>query len=245
MPSDIEDANTNKSIIGVRVGTGQNLEYKDKREWVDELEDVAQTQVTTQATSGQTTLEIDNSYDFADSGSVDVYVSGTKYSITYTGVTRSSTAGILTGVPASGTGSISVTIPVDTNVWQNQREGLPRWYSVWDGTLRIWPLPDSSSDNANVYADYHTVRTSVNSAADTIEGSRYDMVKHWLIAKIRAQSNATGMMDANDFDWQLFLGIVADLIRKELSGQRFKMSPRVNQISLSSRRGHLSPTETD
>jgi hypothetical protein len=80
------------------------------------MEGVKHTQVTTEAVATQTTLEIDNSYDFDDSGSVNLFISGTLYTITYTGVTRSATAGILTGIPASGDGSITVTIPVDTDI---------------------------------------------------------------------------------------------------------------------------------
>jgi len=233
LPSDIEDANSPKSILSVRVGGGKSLEYSDKIEFEAELEDVHRTQVTTEATSGATTLEIDNSYDLADSGSVDVFVSGTKYTITYTGVTRSATAGVLTGVPASGTGSISVTIAVDTNVWQNAVEGKPETWTVYDGTIYFWPLPDSLHDNLNVYLDYYTVRTSVDSAGDSIEGPRYDAVKHWLIAKLRAQTVATGKLDFNDPDWTLFREILGDLIRREISGQRHKMSPRINTISYS------------
>lgn len=77
---------------------------------------VKKTQVRTQATAGATTLEIDNSYDFLDTGSVTVFLDGDLHEITYTGVTRSATAGVLTGIPAAGTGSITETIAVDTNV---------------------------------------------------------------------------------------------------------------------------------
>ena len=231
LPTDIEDPNSNKSIIGVRIGSGDNMTYADKAEMESEMENVVQTQVRTEGAVGATTLAIDNSYDFDETGTVTVYVSGTAQDITYTGVTRSATAGVLTGVPASGTGSITATIPVDTNVWQDEEEGQPTLFTVYDGSLYIWSLPDSSYDNLNVYIDYFTSRTLVNSAGDTIEGSRYDAVKHWLIAKIRAQSNAKGKMDGGDPDWQLFNIILGDLIRREHSGQKHPFSPKVNKIS--------------
>ena len=124
-------------MIALRIGTRGNLDYLDPV-WFDaQMSGVKRTQVTTQATSGQTTLAINNSYDFADSGSVNIYVSGTKYSITYTGVTRSATAGVLTGVPASGTGSISVTIAVDTYVWQDENEGIPTNFTVRNGNINF------------------------------------------------------------------------------------------------------------
>lgn len=230
IPSDIEDANSNKSILGVRVGADDNLTYQDKRQWENRLQDVIRTEVRTEGAVGATTLAIDNSYDFADSGTVVVYVSGTQYDITYTGVTRSATAGILSGVPASGTGSITATIPVDTNVWQSESEGEPSYFTVYDGNLYLWPLPDSSSDNKNVYLDYHTKRTAVDSMSDAIEGSRYDAVKHWLVWKLRSLSNATGQKDLNDGDYLLFKEILRDLIRLETSGQKYKKRPRYNFI---------------
>ena len=180
MPSDAQDVNSPKSVLGIRVGGSQNLRYLDKRDWENQLVDSIRTQVRTEGAIGATTLEIDNSYDFADSGSVNVYVSGTLQTITYTGVTRSATAGVLTGVPASGTGSITATIPVDTNVWYGENEGSPSYFTVYDGDIYIWALPDSANDNMNVYLDYYTTKTSVDSPADTIEFPRYDAVKHWL-----------------------------------------------------------------
>jgi hypothetical protein len=231
MPTDIDDVNTLKSILGVRVGTDDNLTFKDKREWEELLEGVVYTQVRTEAVAGQTTLNVDNSYDFADSGSVDVFVSGTKYTLTYTGVTRSTTAGVLTGIPASGTGSITVTIAVDTNVWQGEDEGHPIYFTVYDGYLKIWPLPDASYDYKNVTMDYWTGRTLVNSASDVIEPSRYDLIKHWLCWKLRALDNASGKLDFNDGDWIMFDVILKDTIRREISGQKFEYKRGVNKIT--------------
>ena len=236
LPTDIEDANSIKSILDVRVGGDQGLIYRDKKEFERETENLILTTVRTQATSGATSLNITNSYDYADSGSVKVYISGTQYSITYTGVTRSATAGILTGVPASGTGSISVTIPVDTNVLQDEQEGKPKYFSVWDGSLYIYPFPDSSNDNQNVYLDYSTIRTLVDSSGDSMEGSRFDACKHWLTWKLRSQDNASGKLDMDDGDYKMFKEILGDLIRTEISGQRYKMKPRYNSISYGSKR---------
>lgn len=231
MPTDIEDVNSPKSVLSVHLGGKSPLLYKDKREFEYEMAGSIRTTVRTTATSGQTTLEITNSYDFPDAGTATVYVSGTRYDITYTGVTRSTTAGVLTGVPASGTGSISVTIASGLNIWNAPQEGEPSFWGVWDGSAYIWPMADANYDNLNLYMDYYTTRTVVNSAGDAIEGPRYDAVKHWLIAKCRAQSNSTGKLDLQDPDWQLFNGILGDLIRTEVGGQRHKMKPRVNSIS--------------
>jgi len=231
LPSDIQEKNSIKSILGVRIGGELELTYKDKKDWNKTLRNALHTQVTTEGAIGATTLEIDNSYDFADSGSVDVYVSGTKYTITYTGVTRSATAGVLTGVPASGTGSITVTIPVDSHVWYDEEEGQPVYFDVYDGNLYIWPLVDTSYDKLNVYLDYYTIRTKVNSASDVVEPTRYLLYKHWLCWKLKALDNASGTLNLSDGDFLLFSQILTDSVGKEISGQRHRMKPRVNKIT--------------
>ena len=227
----IYDANSNKSIIGLRIGGGSGLRYRDPVEWENNiLGDVVTTQVTTQATSGQTTLEIDNSYDFDDSGTVHVFISGTQYDITYTGVTRSATAGILTGIPASGDGAITVTIPVDTNVWQDEDEGTPSDYTVRNGNVEIYPLPDGNNDNKNIYIDYFTIATVVDTDADTIDLQRFDIVKLWLVAKVRAEIKTEGKMPLDDPDFVLCREQISDAIKFK-KGFRHPMRPKLNQIS--------------
>ena len=141
-------------------------------------------QVTTQAEISDITLEIDNSYDFRDTGTVSVYISGTKHSITYTGVTRSATAGILTGVPASGDGSITVQIPVDTNVWQDETEGIPRWFTVRNSKLEWTPMTDANEDTQNIRMDYNKSITVVDSDRDTVDFQRFDILQSYLTFRI-------------------------------------------------------------
>ena len=232
LPSDIWENAGNKSIQDVRIGTQCGLTYKIWSDFEEEMEGVKFTEVTTEASAGDTTLEIDNSYDFADSGTVNVYVSGTKYTITYTGVTRSATAGVLTGIPASGTGAITVTIPVDTYVWQGETEGEPYCYTIDDGgQLLIWFLPSSVYDNKNVYIDYYTGPTTVDSDTDTLDAFRYDAVKHWVTWAIKMQIKNDGNRDLTDGDYIQFSQILSDYVRCEMPAHRKKRGVKVNKIT--------------
>ena len=232
MPSDIWENKGNKSILDLRIGTSTGLTYLIWSDLEKKMEGVYHTQVRTEGAIGATTLEIDNSYDFASSGSVNVYVSGTLMTITYTGVTRSTTAGVLTGIPASGTGSITATIPVDTDVWYGETEGEPVYYSVnSDSKIVIWPLPDSSCRNQNGFLDYYTYPIRVDSDADILDTYRFDMVKYWLTSRIRWQLKNDGKPDISDGDNILFLQVLADLIRTEKPAHRKKRGIKLNQIS--------------
>lgn len=232
LPSDIYDKATNKSILQVRIGTATvPLIPLDEKEFETQMQDAVHTQVRTQPAVGQVTLNIDNSYDFPDSGTIHVFTSNAIDEITYTGVTRSATAGVLTGVPATGDGSIAATHAVDTEVWQNEIEGQPRFFNVKDGKMRIWPLPDATWVNKNIVLDYNQEVTKVDSESDTIDAPRYDAVKHWLLWQGKAYWRNNGKADIKDEDFMMFGDILKAAIRTEVSGQRFKMAPKLNTIN--------------
>jgi len=232
LPTNIGDRNSNKSILNVYLdGHDEPMSYMDREQRIDEMGQAVMTTVRTQATAGDTTLAVVDSYGLPDEGTVTFYVSGTEYSITYTGVTRSSTVGVLTGVPASGTGAITVTVPVSTNVWYGQQEGEPDLFEVSDGTMTIWPLPDDDHDDLNLRIDYYTDRIAVDSYGDTLGTSAYDLVLHWLKWKLRGTKNALGTDDLTDPDYLQFAASLKEEIGKEISGQRRRWRPKINRIT--------------
>jgi len=232
MPTDAYDLETNRSIQAVRVGNNPTkLIYLDSDAFDAQMDDTVYTQVTTQAVATDTTLAIDNSYDFEDSGTVHVYVSGTKYSITYTGVTRSASAGVLTGIPASGDGSITVTIAVDVYVWQNETEGIPKYFTVRNSNIEFWPLADATEDNQNIFLDYDKVATAIDSDGDTIDFHRYDMVLDYLTWKMWTILKNDGILDMNNNYYIQFKEKLNDSIRTSRSGQVFPWRPKINRIN--------------
>jgi len=229
MPTTAYDRNSNKSILSVRIGEDNYLKYMDKRELVTALEDSIHTTVATEPVIGQSTLVLANGYDLPESGTVNVYYNNTQYEITYTGITRAT--GILTGVPSSGDGSITVNFPVDTNVWYGENEGEPTHYTVYDGNLAMYPMPDSTYQNKNIFMDFYTDIVEVDSDADTLSIERYDMIVNYLRWEVRNILERDGKKDFTDGDWMMFKDKLADAIKKETSGQKYKMRPKINRIS--------------
>jgi hypothetical protein len=234
MPSDIYDTETNKSVVGFRIGTTGNLTYQDPTAFDALFSGVATTQVRTQATAGSTSLALDNSYDFEDSGTIHVYISGTQYAITYTAVTRDTVTGAtaaLTGIPASGTGSITVTIPVDTYVWQGETEGIPSVFTVRNGQFEFYPLADSTHDNKNVYADYNTVVTAVDSMGDSIDFQRYNMLLNYLCWRAETKNRNDGNPDPQNGWYVKFKELLNDAIRTLPMSRVAKWMPRINKMN--------------
>lgn len=229
LPDTYYDKNSNKSMLAIRIGSGENLKYVDKREFNEMMRDVVHTQVATQQTSGGTTLVLDSTDDLPlTDGTVTVYVSGTPYEVSYTTNTRSTNT--LSGIPASGTGSITTTLPVDSDVWYNESEDGVKYYSIWDGYIYFWGLIESENNGKNIIADFHTEVVEVDSETDIISDARYDMVEYWIKWEIKNIAERDGKRDMNDGDYIMFLMCLSDAVRRESSGQKFKMKPKINGI---------------
>lgn len=223
LPSTYYDKNSNRSMLQVRWGTDTALSYKDKIEFDEEFEDVAYSQVYTECTAGATSLVLDSTDDFPETGTLTAYVSNTAYSITYSANDQSTNTLTIT--------ALAVTLPVDTNIWYGESEGTPRHYSVWDGYLYVWPLCGSANYGKNITLDYYTDIVEVNSDGDEITLAKHDMVRHWLKWQIRNITERNSQPDMRDGDWLLFNSLLADALRRESSGQKRKLAPKVNGIS--------------
>jgi len=229
LPTNIYDSETRRSIESVRIGDDLALMFIEPGAFDAEMDTSKKNTVRTEASSGDTTLEIDNSFDFEDSGIVHFYIANVQYSVQYTGVTRSTTSGVLTGVPASGTGSISVTVPVGTNVWQDETEGRPRFYTIRNGALEFWPLVDASRDDQNVYLDYNTAATAVDSEGDVIDYQRFGMLESYLTWRLWCKSENNGILDKSNGFYTEYKEYLNDAIRT-LPPRKNKTSPNINHM---------------
>jgi hypothetical protein len=217
---------SNKSILQFRIGTGAPLTYKSKREYDERKQGSAHTTVKTNALAAATSLVLDNSGDFGDSGSVQV---GDQV-ITFTA--NAETTGTLSGIPAAGTGSITSGITAGDECWKDLDEGLPEIFTIVDGNILIWPLCSLKNINLNAWLDYWKEAPTVDDDGDTIDSDRFDAVKYWLTWAIRGQIKNDGKRDLADADFKMFEGVLSDAIMMELKthGQKFPNQPRLNSI---------------
>jgi len=220
MPTDIYDKNSNKSVLNVRVGNSYPLTYIDRSEYLQASEGITYTEVKTLAIVSNTALILDSTEDLPDTGSITVYVSGTKYTVEYTANTKS------TGTLTVDADQITYAFPVDSPVWQNVEEGSPREYSIWDGYLYLWPMITSDYEGERLLMDYYTDIDSVDSDSDVITGPRFDMLIHYLKFKIRAVTENNGTENLADPSYIQFAEILRDAIRMEETGQINTFRPR-------------------
>ena len=128
--------NSQKAIVDMRIGARSPLKPRS----VDELDAFfaykPKTTVATQATAGQTSIVLTDVSEFSDSGTIMVG----QDQVVYTA--RSTSTNTLSGIPASGTGSITATHAVGASVWQNITAALPTSYTIFNGTIKLdRPIP--------------------------------------------------------------------------------------------------------
>ena len=109
--------------------------------------------------------------------------------------------------------------------------GTPNYFTIYDGSIYITPKVGSEYAGDSIYMDYYTDIVEVDSDSDEITLARHDMIKHWLKWQIRNITENNGKPAMQDGDWQLFNYMLNDAIRREASGQKYRMSPQINGIT--------------
>lgn len=220
IPSDVYDQTSNKSILSLRLGNSTPLLPVDKSEYIETTEDVRYTEVATEGAVGAISLVLDDTSDLDDEGSIDVYVSGTKYTIEYTDNTKS------TNTLTIDSDQITVALPVDSQVWQNAEEGTPEYFSIRDGYVYIWPAISSEFEGQNLTGDYLTDIEDIDSQMDVIKGNYYFMLLHYLKWKIKAVLDNSGKEDMSDPSYVQFRELLNDNVRNNPGEEHLAFRPR-------------------
>lgn len=229
LPTAVYDQFSNRSIKNLRVGNDAVLAPVNRDEYLRMTENASYTEIATQAVAFDTSLVLDDTSDLDDEGSVDVYKSGTKYTVTYTTNTKSTNT--LSGIPASGNGSITVTLPVDSQVWQGVTGYDPEYYTVMDGYVYVWPIISDTYEGRNLTGDYLTDLEDIDSQMDIITGPKFDMLLPYLKFKIRAITENNGMENLQDPSHQEFRELLRDAIDKEPLPNNTCFTPRHKTVA--------------
>ena len=110
--------------------------------------------------------------------------------------------------------------------------GEPQYYTVKEGSVHFYPIPDSSIAGTKVMVDYWKEAPEVDSMGDTLDAMRYDMVKYYLTAAIRWERENDGKPDLEDGHYQLYQEALSDALKKEnkIHGQENQFKPDLNTI---------------
>lgn len=233
-PADLRDRNTYKNILGLTFGRqNRPCVYQPVVRFNQNYLNVAHSTLNGAVNFGDTTIVLDSTHDFDDSGSISVAGNavGTLHSdIAYTANDRSTnTLSGVTGVPAAGY--------VDgLDVWQNANfMGLPTAYTIDAGRIRFDVPFYDKLDGRDIIMDYYSTIPPITSDNQAFDEPFYDEYTAWLKWKI-AYKKANGKIDRDsNSDYKDWMEGVAKVIAQETGGQRVWMIPDVE--------GFLSATQ--
>jgi hypothetical protein len=220
LPDDIYDKNSNRSIMNVTIGDGTQLAYIDRSEYIQETEDLSMTTTASETAVGALSLVLTDSSDLSEEGSVSVYVANEVYTIEYTANDK------YTNSLTIASDQVTTILPLGSVVAQDIYENTPTMYSVWDGNLYLYPFTDAVNVGKNVYIDYYTDIETIDSQADVIKGSKFDMLVPYLKWKIRAINENNGKEDLRDPSYLEFRELLTDEIRNGGSAEINGFRPR-------------------
>lgn len=186
---DMKYPNSHQGIVSVKVGK-KKIVYADLDEIEQGYEDVARTEVATQASVGATSIVLDDVSEFTDSG---YFKAPGGQTVRYTGRTVGSNT--LTGIPASGTGSITAIIPVDSVIWQGANPGVPDKYTIFNGNILFNCPVGSTIDGQKIKFRYYADRGRMSSLSDSLTVTPVHYLKHYIAARVETRKKNTAEAD--------------------------------------------------
>ena len=229
-PTDLRDPNTNKNILGIRIGKiGRHLEYKDMGQFFERYRNVPHSTLTAQITSGSTTLTLASTGNFDASGTIIVAAedaSGVLDYVTYTANNKITNT-------LSGVTGIDVTHASGRDVWQTAVTfGSPVFYTIFEGNIYFdIPFEDNIAGE-DIVMDYYSDLVPYDSDADVLDEPNYDLFVSFLKWKIKYKKANGKINFKEDTDWIEWDRKKVDLINNETTGQNVYFVPDFNDYRI-------------
>ncbi len=195
LPTDIADPDTDQAIQEIHTRQVTRLTVVEKSV-IDEIRwDVALSTLSNPALAGDTSITLANVGDFMDEGSVLIGSDTVNYT------SRDTTLLTLSGIPASGTGSITATHAVGSDVWQGgQTQMTPTIGFVYPGYFELALPPIAPYIGQNLYCSYYSKPVYPNSDADVVNFPDVGVYHNYLAWKIQLRlSNGVPNDSTNTF----------------------------------------------
>jgi len=209
LPSTIAQTFDPSAIISLRISGYQQLNYVTQREYNNVMIDMVYSKLNGAITTGSTSIILDNSAAFADSGSVvcegDV--------IDYTTNTRSTdTLSGVTGIVAAGHAD-------DSYVFQRPVTGIPTFYTLsGEGKIRLWPIASSGVNDRVLFISYYKRLQKVDSLGDKVLVQDISPAIEYCAYRIK-KHEAGGTLSVQDEDFQQFIQRFQQTINRDTPGE--------------------------
>jgi hypothetical protein len=219
LPADIRNDDTAESILSVRIGKDlYPLAKADKTALNRWYSGVAHSLLDQSIAFGSTSIVLESSGDFDESGTVAISAANAGQSIDYAAYTSndesSATLGGVTGIADSKSASV--------DVWQGASFGAPTEYTVYDGYIVFSQPFEDDMDGENIYLDYYTEITDVNSDGDILDEADPSIYIPYLRYRIKARRDKNLKRDDDD-DYKSWAEKREGAAAKEYLGQDIRI----------------------
>lgn len=225
VPATLRNPDSPQNVLNIQNGkTGRHISYVSKNQFNIWYEGVRHTTVLTQPSVGATSLVLLSVRDLEASGSININGN----IITYTAKVNST--GTISGIPASGDGSITATHAVGTDAWQFASFGEPYLYTIFEDTIFFNAPFDSTFEGYNIWADFYRTLPAYDSDSDILDEPDVDMFVSYLKHRIAAKKLKEKYDKTKNSDYADYIARLAALIRKETLNQNVRMVPDIGHL---------------
>ena len=171
---------TKQAIVNIRIGSLAPLKFRPIDQFDKGMYGVFRTEVnqTGGVAIGDTSMVLKDVSQLPTSGTLRI---GSN-TVTYTAKTESTNT--ISGIPASGTGSVTATITNGASVWQGSQAGLPDYYTIFDGSL-FFNRPFSSAYSGwPINIRLYKKLSALTKITDLVEVSFFHIMHLWVSHKI-------------------------------------------------------------
>jgi len=209
LPTTIAQTFDPSAIISIRLQNYPPLRYIAKREYDTMTYDMIYSKLNGAITSASTSVILDNSAGFEDSGNIQCEDD----TIAYTGNTRASeTLTGVTGIAAAGHAD-------DAYVFQRHVSGIPTYYTLAsNGKIRLWPIASSEVNNKVLFISYYKRLQKIDSLGDRILVQDISPAIEYVAYRIK-KHEAGGTLNMNDEDYIEYTKRFRQTIERDTPGQ--------------------------
>lgn len=156
--------NSKQAVLNVRFN-GTTLNWIPVQEFDLLRDNTIRSELSAAYTAGATSMTLKDSSMF--SAPTSGTATGQIGAETFTYTTNTVSTGVLSGIPASGTGALASSYSVDRAVWQGATSGLPTRYTIFNGNIYLDVAPSSTYASYKIKMRYLRAMTRITQPSDT------------------------------------------------------------------------------
>lgn len=222
LPADIDFNATNRSLFRVRFSSqltpnGYPLSYIDKSDWNMANYNLVTSKTTLQSSAGLTTLTLENTGDFPNTGTIVIQsedYNGSTLITTFTANNR------VTNVLTLSSG-LSRTVSAGMQVSLSSNSAYPTFYTVFGKNIVFNRILPQIFNGKNLMVDYYKKHTTLTQLSDSLPEPYYSVYEHYLRYAIKKRRDDS--LGQDDPDYVLFIKGLESIFGNEYLGQTIRI----------------------